>query len=103
MSWWLLLLIVMLVWLLWMPAAILQKAAENVAKRVPKDQQGGVSILPVFPLFPLILFAVAKLTDLLVSPWGTAVIASLHALLALLLLISIVRDWYRLRSATRVE
>jgi hypothetical protein len=101
MPWWLLLLVVSLTWCLWVVAAVEGRAAADAAKRTPSDKRGGVSILPVIPLFPLVLFGVAKVVDIIADPWGTRVIVILHLLLALALLTSVARDVGRLRSHTR--
>jgi len=103
MPWWLLLMIVALTWCLWAFATVFQRAASEATKKVPRGKRGGVSLLPVIPLFPLAFFGIAKLADTFVTSWGTRVIGTSHILLALLFLISIARDWYRLRCLPRPE
>ena len=98
MSWWFLILIIFLTWCLWALATMLQKAAVDAINKVPKDRRGGVSIALVIPLFPLLLFGAAKVADRFLAPWGTGIILWLHLLLAIPFLVSIARDWIRLRS-----
>ena len=98
MPWWLLLLFVFFVWCLWAVAASVQVAAENARLPASSGQQRGISLVPVIPVFPLVLWGAAELIDLVSNPWGTIVIAALHALCAVILVVSIVRDSMRLRS-----
>jgi hypothetical protein len=57
-----------------------------------------VSIAPVIPVFPLALWGIALLIDFVVDPWGTWIIGLAHGGLLVLLLVSIFRNWFRLRS-----
>ncbi len=95
---WPLLVGVFVVWCLWAIAASIQRAAEDARKGIPKEQRGGVSILPVIPLNPLVLWGVAYLIDDVSNPWGTLIVGAGHGVFAVLLMISIVRDWMCLRS-----
>jgi hypothetical protein len=98
MPWWLLLLFVFSVWFLWAIAAAAQVAVEDTRRPLPDGQRRGVSPAPIIPLVPLVLWGAAMLIDLVVDPCGTMIVGSLHALFAVLLVGSIVRDWLRLRS-----
>jgi hypothetical protein len=98
MSWWLLLLFVFLVWCLWAAAAISQVAALNARHPLPDGHERGMTLVPVIPVMPLIFWGGAKLIDLIADPWGTMLVASFHALLAVLFVVSIARDIIRLRS-----
>jgi hypothetical protein len=98
MPWWLLLLIVFFVWCLWAAAAAAQVAVENARQALPGGHRRGISFVPVIPVFPLVFWGAAKLIDLVVDPWGTRIVASLHAVFAVILVASIVRDSMRLRS-----
>ncbi len=89
---------VFVVWCLWAIAASIQRAAEDARKGIPKEQRGGVSILPVIPLNPLVLWGVACLIDDFSSPWGTLIVGTGHGVFAAFLFVSIVRDWMCLRS-----
>jgi len=103
MTWWLLLIFIFFVWFLWAVAAAAQVGIENVRHPLPGGQKRGVSIAPVIPIFPLALWAVAMLINRVVVPWGTLVVGSLHAVYAVILVVSIVRDCWRLRSLVSAE
>jgi hypothetical protein len=98
MPWWVLLLFVLFVWCLWAVAAAAQTGVEYKRRPLPDGQRPGVSIAPAIPVFPLVFWCAAKLIDLIANPWGTTVIAVLHAAFAVVLVLSIVRDCVRLRS-----
>ena len=91
------------VWCLWAIAALTQKEVVDRRQSSPEGHRGGVSILPVIPLFPLAAWAIALLLDLFVAPWGTWIIGVAHAALAVLFIVSIARNWWRLRSLNRVS
>ena len=99
MPWPLLLAFLFLTWCMNLVAAAAAKCADEAARGVPKDKRGGVSILPVIPLFPLVFFCLAKLVDGRYGPWGTRVVGGLHAVLLVVFLGSIVWEWRKLRSA----
>jgi hypothetical protein len=103
MPWWLLLVFIFFVWCLWAVAAAAQVAVENVRQPLPDGQRRGMSPAPVIPVFPLVLWGAAILIDLVVDPWGTIIVGSLHAVYAVILVVSIVRDWWRLRSSVAAE
>ena len=98
MPWWLLLLFIFLVWFLWAIAATLSVAVFDARNPLPDGKRRGMSPFPVIPLLPLGFFAAAKLLDQVGPPLGTLVIAALHALYALLLVVSIGRDLRKLRA-----
>ena len=85
------LLIVTVVWVLWLPVALLERAA----KRDP----GGVSIFPALPVFPLAFWGIAELLDRLHPSLGLAVIGGLHGILLVVLIASALRSWWTLRRA----
>ena len=95
---WQLLVGLFVVWMLWAIAAMMERAAEDVRKGIPKEQRGHVSIVPVIPLFPLFFWGVACLLDLFVSHLGTVLVSGGHVVLSVCLIVSIIRDWKRLRS-----
>lgn len=74
--WWVLLLEL---WVVWAVCAVLQAGVDAEGRRVTEPR--GVSVAPVLPFFPLGLFALAKLGDLVAAPWGTWVIGAGHAAL----------------------
>ena len=98
MFWWLLLLCLLLVWCLWAVAATMEVAVRDARRPLPDGRRRGMSPMPIFPVFPLAFWGVAKLIDLIMDPWGTTVIGSLHAGYAVILVCCIVRDWRQLRS-----
>ena len=100
MSWWLLLVFIFLVWCLWAAAATAKVAAYNASNPVMIGDERGVLVVPVIPVFPLIFWGAAKLIDLIADPWGTIVVASFHAVLAIVLVVSIARDTMRLRAVS---
>jgi hypothetical protein len=98
MPWWLLLLFVFLVWCLWAVAATMQVAVKDARHPLPDGKRRGMSAAPVIPIFPLALWGAATLLDVFIDPWGTVIIGSLHALYAVILVGSILRDWRQLQS-----
>jgi hypothetical protein len=66
---------------------------------LPNGQRRGHSAVPGIPLFPLLLWVIASVIDLLVDSWGTWIVAALHAAFAIVLVVSIVRDCCRLPEA----
>jgi hypothetical protein len=102
MSWWLLLLMVFVVWLLWGVAAAAARAVSDARGGIPEGQRGGVSIAPVIPIFPLGFWGAALLADWIAGPWGTVVIGWFHALLGVVFTVSIGRDVWRLRSLDKI-
>ena len=53
-------------------------AVSEARRGIPEGERRGVSILPGFPVFPLMFWGAALLVDWLANPWGTIVIAGLH-------------------------
>ena len=98
-SWWLLLIFIFFVWCLWVVAATAQVEVKNVRQPLPNGQRRGMSAAPVVPVFPLVLWGVAEITDLVIDPWGTVVIGSLHVVYAVILVASIMRDFWRLYTS----
>lgn len=98
---WLLPVFIFAVWCLWAVAAMVGRAAEDARRDLPNGQRGGVSVLPVIPVFPLAFWGAALLIDWAADPWGTRAVGSLHVLFALCLVVSIVRDFLRLRSSAK--
>ena len=89
---WLLPLLLFGVWFLWTFAAIAEKRAGEVRAGTPPERRGGVSILPVIPLFPLFFWGVAWFADRFFPPWGSIVVGGLHVVLALFMLATLFRD-----------
>jgi hypothetical protein len=96
MFWLLLLVFVFFVWGLWAAAVVTQNAVLDARLPLANGQRRSMSPAPVIPVFPLFVWGVAKLIDLVVDPWGTVIIGSLHVIFMVTLVVSIVRDWKRL-------
>jgi hypothetical protein len=103
MSWWALLIGVFATWVLWSVAATSNVAVEDARRGIPQAQRRRVSILPIIPIFPIVFWAAAQIADLAVSPWGTLIVGLLHIVLAVVLVVSIIRDLWRLRLLDHVQ
>ena len=68
---WLLAWFILLVWCLWAVATAAQHAADAARRGIPKGQRGGVSLLPVIPVYPVLAWGIAFLIDRVANPWGT--------------------------------
>ncbi|NUO75269.1 MAG: hypothetical protein HOQ32_04570 [Lysobacter sp.] len=85
------------VWCLWAFTAIAERRARDLRLGVPEERRGGVSVLPVIPLFPLFFWGMAWLIDRWFSPWGSLTIGAIHVVLAAMMAYSLARDWRYLR------
>ncbi len=99
--WWALLIEVWIVWLLWCVGAVNGKALFNARKRVPLEKRGGVSLLPLIPMFPMGFWVFAICADVFVEPWASVAIAVFHAVLGLAFAVGIVRDRLHMRALNR--
>jgi hypothetical protein len=97
-TWWLLMLEVFAVWVLWGIAAAAGHSVAQARRGIPNGQRGGISLAPIIPVFPLGFWGAALLADVVVGPWGTAVVGWFHAALGALFAGSIARDVWRLRG-----
>ena len=93
---WLLATVCTLVWFLWVLGSGLSLHADQLENKRPED--AGVSIAPIIPCFPIAAVLFAMLIDLVIAPWGTRVIATLHGLIAVAFLVGIVNVIRRIRS-----
>ena len=98
---WVLLLFVFLVWCLWAVAAAADFAAEDALRGVPAEQRRGVSVFPILPVFPLILWGFAWLIDRAAGSWGSVIVGAGHLVFAVYLTVSIVRNSRRFRGHRR--
>ena len=73
-------------------------AVEDALNNVPKDKRHGTSILPGFPIFPLIAWGIAIAIDHFIHPWGLRIILEIHVALLLISLLIITRDALQLRK-----
>jgi hypothetical protein len=72
-------------------------AIEDARNNVPNDKRRGTSILPGFPLFPLIAWGVAIAVDYFFPPWGSWTFLGIHGVLLVISLSIIIRDGVRLK------
>jgi hypothetical protein len=72
-------------------------AIEDARNNVPKEKRRGTSILPGFPIFPLIVWGIAIALNHFISPWGSWSILGIHGVLLIVSLLIIVRDILRLK------
>ncbi len=77
------------------PAARL--AIEDQRNNVPKDKRRGTSVLPGFPIFPLIAWGVGLALNHFIPPWGLWTFLGIHGALLVVSLWVITRDLLRLR------
>jgi hypothetical protein len=103
MSHMLLLVFLFVAWGFWAWAAMSEKTVSDTRVGLPRDQHGHVSIVPVIPLFPLVLWGVAVFWDKGQPPWGTRIIGSLHAALIVACIISIALNRRRLRAIRNAD
>ena len=94
---WLLLVLLLVVWYLGGLGSAAEADLENAQKGVPDHKRGGVSILPIFPLFPLAFWGLALLIDRFTGSWGTLVVGGIHVVLGVVWTVLIYR--YRKRLA----
>jgi hypothetical protein len=88
-------------WLAFFLVPVGRLAIEDPLAGIPKNQRRGTSILPGFPIIPLVLWGLAWLLDRIVSPWSTLAFVCLHALLLGVSLLIIIRDILRLRRISQ--
>jgi hypothetical protein len=88
-------------WLALVLAPAARYAIEDEQNLVPQDKRRGVSILPGFPVFPLIAWGAALALDHFVSPWGVRVFLGIHGVLLAVALSAMARDMFRLRRIRR--
>jgi hypothetical protein len=75
-----------------------ENAIEDARNHVPEDKRHKTSILPGFPLFPLIAWGVAVIIDHYYYPWGSWTFLGIHGALLVISLSIIIRDILRLRK-----
>lgn len=81
------------VWFVWIPVCLLEREA--------RGESGGFSVLPGFPLFPLLAWGLAALLDRLYDNLGLIIVGSLHALLLASFIVSVVRSLIAIRRNKR--
>ncbi len=87
---WLVLVIATSTWIIWIPAAVLQKTA--------RGEKGRVSIFPVLPLFPGVAWACAAFSHSIRLPTGATSIGVGHVVLLVAMLASIAKSLRTIRT-----
>jgi hypothetical protein len=95
---WLLASLIFVVWCLWAVAAVAQRAAEDARRGTPAVQRGGVSILRVIPVFPVVVWGIVWMIDCAIDPRGKCAVAGAHDVFAACPVVSLMRDWRYHRS-----
>jgi hypothetical protein len=93
---WSLLAFIFCIWILCCVPALLEKAIQNA--KLPQDKRGGVSLVPIIPLFALLFWGVAVVIDYFFAPWGTRIMSGLHIALAVIAIIFTIRYSLQLRA-----
>jgi hypothetical protein len=96
MSPWLLLAFLLFVWIIWIVGCVAEADVEDAQRGVPEGQRRGVSVLRVFPLFPLTFWGMALLIDRFVGTWGTLIVGGTHLVLGGIWSVSVYRNRRRL-------
>ncbi len=89
---WILLAFLLLVWFLWVFACAAGVAVADARRGIPEEERRGISVLPGFPLFPLMFWGIALIMDRFVGPWGTYLIGGVHLVLAIKWGAAVIRD-----------
>ena len=74
-------------WLLWAVAS----AAALIRQAAADGRRRSVSLFPVIPVIPAVVWGIAYVVDWFAEPWGTLVIGSLHVVFVVVVVWSIVR------------
>jgi hypothetical protein len=89
------LLIATLTWIVWVPAAALDKHA--------RGDSGAISIAPVLPLFPLAAWGLAYLLHSMNLPIGVTLVGAAHLVLLVYMIVSMVRSKSKIRRQTKAS
>jgi hypothetical protein len=81
------------VWFVWIPVCLLEREA--------RGESGGFSVLPGFPLFPLLAWGLAALLDRLYDNLGLIIVGGLHVLLLANFIVSVTRSLITIRRNKR--
>ena len=90
-----------IIFVAWLTASVApagSKAIEDAKRGVPEDKRQGTSIMPLFPVLPLMMWGIAWLINQVASPWGTWGMLWSHLAILLVSLAIIVRDIVRLKT-----
>jgi len=78
-------------------------AIEDVKNDVPKDKRRGVSILPIIPLFPLLLWGITLGLNHWISDKIILIVILAHLLLILFCIFTLVRDFRNLHQIEKAK
>ena len=90
MPWGVLLILLIGVWFLESVAAATARAVAAKRRGTQQRTGGGVSLMPGLVVMPALFLGIALGVDYVASPWGTRIIALLHAALGVACVIYIV-------------
>jgi len=93
--------VLFLSWLAFVLVPAVKLAIEDEINEIPEQQRRGTSIMPVFPILPLILWGIAWLLNRMIASWTTWCILIGHLLLLAASAIILARDTLRLREIAR--
>lgn len=81
------------VWFVWIPVCLLEREA--------RGESGGLSVMPVFPFYPLLAWGVAALLDRFYDRLGLMIVGGLHVLLLASFIVSAIRSLIIIRKNKR--
>ena len=84
---------IFVVWILWIPVGLLERAARR--------DTGGFSFLPIIPVLPLCAWGLAALLNWFHERLGLMIVGGLHVLLLVCLVVSAARSLYVIRRHKR--
>ena len=67
-------------------------AIEDFKAGIPEDERRSVSILPRFPLMPLLFWGLAYGIDCFFSPWGAIAIIAIHSIALIWATLVMIKD-----------
>jgi len=84
--------VIFLAWIAFTIAPSGKIAIEDTQNQVPADKRRGTSILPVFPVFPAMIWGLTLLLGRFISPIILWIVLGLHALMFVASCFVIIRD-----------
>ena len=93
-----------IIFVAWLAALVVpagKLAIEDAERGVPEDKRRGTSIMPLFPIIPMIMWAATWLLNRIFPIRGTLAMLWLHVTILLLSLAFIVRDILILRKVEK--
>ncbi len=89
--------VILLAWFLASIVPAGRLAIEDELRGVPSDSRRGVSIMPIFPVLPLIIWGIGWASTVLISGIVSGVLLYSHIALAVVSGLLVLRDLIRLR------